>query len=345
MQRYDHGGASWEDGAIRLDFSVNVHPWGLPPQVRQALTEGLADWARYPDPACTRLRRALARHHGIEGEGILCGSGASDLILRLCAWRKPRLALVPAPTFSEYERSVRLFGGEVRCHPLRSENGFALTEAFLDDIVPGVDLVFLCTPNNPTGRLVDRDLLVRAARKCQAVGAILVVDECFLDFTRGESLAPLLSGCPRLLILRAFTKFYGMAGLRLGYLLGDPALLDRIRPFGPVWSVSVPAQQAGMAALEALPGWKGETLALIEGERAWLSGSLADLGLTVYPADGNFLLLSGPADLGAKLRDRGILVRDCANFPGLGPGYFRVGLKTRPEDRQLFAACKEVLYG
>lgn len=345
MERYEHGGASWEDGTIRLDFSVNVHPWGLPPQVRQALQAGTADCARYPDPACTRLRAALARHHGIGADRILCGSGASDLILRLCAWRKPRKALVPAPTFSEYERSVRLFGGEMVYHPLRAENGFALTEAFLNDIVPGIDLVFLCTPNNPTGRLVDPALLARASQRCQAVGALLVVDECFLDFTQAESLLPLLADCPSLLILRAFTKFYGMAGLRLGYLLGDPALLAQIRPFGPEWSVSVPAQQAGAAALDTLPGWKTETLALIGEERAWLSRTLADLGLTVYPGDGNFLLLSGPVDFGARLRDRGILVRDCANFPGLGPGYFRVGLKTRPENRQLAAACKEVLYG
>lgn len=345
MQRYEHGGAAWEDGSVRLDFSVNVHPWGLPPQVRETLQAGTADWARYPDPACTRLRQALARHHGVTADRILCGAGASDLILRLCAWRKPRRALVPAPTFSEYERSVRLFGGEMVYHPLRAENGFALTEAFLEDIVPGVDLVFLCTPNNPTGRLVDRALLVRACRKCREVGAILVVDECFLDFTTGESLVPLLADWPDLLILRAFTKFYGMAGLRLGYLLGDPARLDEIRPFGPEWSVSVPAQQAGLAALEAMPEWKRDTLVLIREERTWLTQALRDLGLTVYPADGNFLLLSGPANLGARLLDRGILVRDCANFPGLGPGYFRVGLKTRPEDRQLVAACKEVLYG
>ncbi|MBQ9392541.1 MAG: aminotransferase class I/II-fold pyridoxal phosphate-dependent enzyme [Oscillospiraceae bacterium] len=345
MRPYEHGGDIYGGRPPRVDFSVSLNPLGMPPEAERALRRGTADDARYPDPCCRALRRALAEHCGVAAEQILCGAGASDLILRICAWRRPRRTVVPAPTFSEYGRCAALFGSQVEEFPLREEEGFALTEEFLSALTPDTELVFLCHPNNPTGRLCEPALAERIARRCDEIGACLVADECFIEFTEGESLLPLLPRYPRLLILRAFTKFYAMAGLRLGYLLcHDGAAADEIGAYGAEWSVSTAAQRAGLAALTAVE-WRERTLTLVKEQRRALSAELARLGCKVYPSDANFLLCRGAEDVCALAARRGVLLRRCGTFTGLDGTYFRVGVRTAQENRLLTDTLREVLHG
>ncbi|MEA4897565.1 MAG: threonine-phosphate decarboxylase CobD [Christensenellaceae bacterium] len=344
MPRYEHGGDRYANAGISLDFSINVNPLGAPEAAKRAVIEQTDAFARYPDPRCRALREALARKHGVAPEAILCGNGASDLIFRACACLKPRRALTLAPTFSEYERPAKLFGGEVREHRLREADGFMLTEEVLPALTPDIDLFFLCNPNNPTGRLAAPDLLRRVVGACAENGTLLMVDECFMEFTQGASMLPLLRACPNLLILRAFTKFHALAGLRLGYLLGDAALLARVADFAPAWSVSAAAQAAGLGAL-AEPGWAERTREVVRAERAFMEEGLAALGLAAFPSDANFLLFKSPVPLFEPLKARGILVRNCGNFTGLDERFTRVGLKTREDNATLLRAIREVLYG
>jgi threonine-phosphate decarboxylase len=345
MRRYEHGGDIYGHTGVALDFSVNTNPLGMPEGVKRALATHIADWERYPDPRCRALTAALAAHHGVQPDCVLCGNGAADLIFRICAGLKPRRALALAPTFSEYERSVSLFGGETREFPLSERNGFMLTDRILETLSPDVAMVFLCNPNNPTGRLADPALLRRVAARCEDQSIYLVLDECFIDFTDGESMLSLLREYPHLIILRAFTKLYAMAGLRLGYLLcADAALLAEIGRFAQTWSVSIPAQAAGLAALNAV-GWAEQTRRLVREERAFMAQALAELGLTVLPSDGNFLLVKSGTPLYEPLLQRGVLVRDCANFTGLDERYIRIGLKTRDKNTALLHALSEVLHG
>ncbi|MDO4571958.1 MAG: histidinol-phosphate transaminase [Clostridia bacterium] len=345
MRRYEHGGDVYAEPGVRLDFSVNTNPLGMPEAVRAALVRHMADCERYPDPHCRALSAALAARHGLGAEQILCGNGASDLILRICACLKPRLALGLAPGFSEYERSVRLFGGAMEAHPLREDEGFMLTEEILTRIRPGLDMVFLCNPNNPTGRLAEPALLDALLRACARAGTLLIVDECFLEFTGGASMLARLRDFPNLLILRAFTKLYAMAGLRLGYLMAEAALLKRIAAFGAQWSVSVPAQQAGLAALSTEPDWTRRTAALVEAERRYMREALSALGLWVCPSDACFLLARSGTPLYEPLRRRGFLTRRCENFSGLDARYIRLGVKTHEQNAALIAAMREVLHG
>ena len=176
----DHGG-DWAGfletyGAPPLDFSSNVSPLGVPEPVRRAAEASLAEAGRYPDPLCRALRKALASCHGVPAEWILCGNGAADLIYRLAAARQPKTALVTAPTFSEYENALTLWGCRVSRFPLSEETGFAVTEDILSRITPELDLLFLCEPNNPTGRTTDRRLLKRVLDRCSASGTLLAVD-------------------------------------------------------------------------------------------------------------------------------------------------------------------------
>ena len=347
----EHGG-DWAGyqaayGAPPLDVSASVSPLGTPESVRRAAAAAMETAERYPDPECRALRGKLAAYHGVPAEWILCGGGAADLIYRLAAAKRPRSALVTAPAFSEYERAMELWGCRVSRFSLFPEEDFAVTEELLSAIVPGLDLLFLCEPNNPTGRTTERRVLGRILERCAACGTLLAVDECFnelLDDPEAHTLLRELGRFENLLILRAFTKSRGMAGLRLGYALGQNAsLLAAMARSGPPWAVSAPAQAAGEAALA-----DGESLEalrrLIRRERPRLAAGLAALGWRVCPGEANYLLFHHSAPgLTGGLAERGVLIRDCSNYHVLGPGWYRAAVRTEAENAQFLKALREVL--
>lgn len=352
MKEYTHGGdivgarEVWK-GEL-LDFSANLNPLGMPEAVQKAAEDAVQEAIHYPDPLCRALCAAIARRDNVTPEQVLCGNGAADLVFRLAFSQRPRRVLVTAPTFSEYQDAVQAAGGEVVYHRLTPENDFDLTEAVLDDLNDGVDMAFFCTPNNPTGRLIDRELMQRILERCQEKNIRLVVDECFLSLADpGErmSLAGELKNFPNLVLLRAFTKSYAMPGLRLGYCLSaDPALLDGLTRCAQPWSVSGPAQAAGLAAL-AEPEHPARARQLIAVERDWLTGALQSLGLKVFPSLVNYILFraEGVDDLKERLLEHGVLIRSCANYVGLGSDYYRVAVRLRQENEGLIKALKEVL--
>ncbi len=344
MQRYEHGGDIYENAGIQLDFSVNTNPLGMPEAAKFAVVDFIDTFERYPDCKCRALRAALSKKHGVKENMILCGNGAADLIFRICACFQPKTALTLSPTFSEYERAVRCFGGEMRYFLLRETNGFELTDEVIRMLTPDTGVFFLCNPNNPTARLASMEFLCRIAAACAANDVLLVVDECFMEFSMGQSMVSMLSSFPKLLVLNAFTKFYGLAGLRLGYLMGDPALLARIASFGSEWSVSTAAQAAGLGALSE-PDWAEKTRSVVEEERTYLNTELTKLGLTVFPGEANFLLLKCSIPLYDPLKKRSILVRGCDNFTGLDEFFIRIGIKTREKNTALLCAIREVLHG
>lgn len=343
-----HGGdwAAYREayGSTPLDFSASVSPLGVPDGVQAAIRRAAAEADRYPDPACRSLRRAVAAHEGVPEAWVLCGSGAADLIWRAVLAAKPGRALVTAPCFGEYEAALDAFGCELLRFPLREP--FALTETLLRRIDRGLDLLFLCNPNNPTGRTIEPGLLRRIVRRCGESGTRLILDECFAGFLDEPELYTakgLLEGCPRLLILKAFTKLYGMAGVRLGYALcADTAYLDAMRRAGPPWSVSSLAQEAGLAALMD-KDYVNRLRALIRSERPRLARELEALGVKVIPGEANFLLFQSGTCLAARLRERGILIRSCADFHGLDASWYRVAVRTREDNDRLIAALREML--
>ena len=349
MTQLTHGG-DWagyraQYGHDALDFSANVSPLGLPQGVANAIAAALPHADRYPDPLCRALRAKLAPHEGIPAESILCGNGAADLIFRLAWAAKPRTALVTAPTFAEYAAALESAGCAVRRHFLQAEVDFAVTDSILSSITPEVDMVFLCQPNNPTGQLTPLPLVERILRRCEACGALLVVDECFLDFLPDcDTLtAKTLLDSKNLLILKAFTKLYGMAGVRLGYCLcANTALLEAMQAAGQPWAVSSLAQAAGLAALDET-AYVAQVRVLIAQQRPRLTAGLRALGLRVLDGRANYLLFQGPETLGDALRQRGIVLRGCGNYPGLDSSWYRTAVRTASENQQLLKVLQEVL--
>ena len=314
-------------------------------ELAQAIRDALPLADRYPDPLCRTLRAALSRAEGVPQEHILCGNGAADLIFRLVWAVKPHKALVTAPTFAEYASALDTVGCEVKRFFLDEANDFAPTDALVDAVDESIDMVFLCQPNNPTGQLASPELVKKLLRRCGECHTIFAVDECFLDFlpdADGWTAKPLLES-GNLVILKAFTKLYGMAGVRLGYCLcGDETLLEKMQTAGQPWAVSSLAQAAGVAALKET-AYVDEVRALIARQRPVLTAGLRALGLRVIDGKANYLLFRAPADLNERLRPLGTQVRSCANYPGLGPEWYRTAVRTAPENARLLELMKEVL--
>ena len=345
-----HGG-DWAGYRARfghdaLDFSANVSPLGLPQGVADAIAAALPTADRYPDPLCRELRTALSRAEQLPEPWILCGNGAADLIYRLVWTLKPRRALLPAPTFAEYAAALESVGCEVKRKTLHEADDFAVTEAFVQAVNQSIDLVFLCQPNNPTGQITPPELVQRLVRRCADCGAVLVVDECFLDFLQQRdalTAKPLLQAAPNLVILKAFTKLYAMAGVRLGYALcSNTALLAKMQAAGQPWGVSSLAQAAGAAALRET-AYADAVRALIADQRPRLAAGLRALGLQVIEGSANYLLFRAPETLGAALQQRGVCLRSCGNYPGLSAGWYRTAVRTAPENEQLLQTMREVL--
>ena len=344
-QGYVHGGDVYTH-RVRLDFSANVNPFGAPEPVKAAVRAAAEAIEAYPDPYCGPLRQKLAAVNGVNKDHILCGNGAAELIYQFAAALRPKKTLLPVPSFADYESALAAAGCGPVFYPLRRESGFLLTEDILSAIGPGTDLVLLCSPNNPTGRSVPKELLLAILDRCRKTGTWLFLDECFFELTdedKAFSLTSCLREEDRVFLLRAFTKAYGMAGLRLGYgVCKNRELLEQMGRLSQPWNVSTPAQAAGLAALNC-PDWPRKARELFQSEKPFLYRELAALGLRALPGDANFLFLSGGPELYEALLTRGVLIRDCSNYRGLQSGDCRIAVRTRGENEALLQAIREVM--
>lgn len=332
-----------------IDFSSNVNPLGPSRGAVRAVKGSLGLLDRYPDPDAAELRTAISRYFGIRKDQVLCGAGSNALIHLIPRALRPRRALVPAPTFSEYAAAVEDSGGEAVLLPLREENGFRMDPVVISLALKGMDLAFLCNPNNPTGGILGRSEVMEIAERAGQEGTVLVVDEAFMDFDDRESVLKEIVGLPNVLCLRAFTKFFGLPGLRAGYAVGAEQLIAGLREKQEPWTVSIPAERAAVAALQDW-GHIRKTRELIAREREWLVGELRLLpGVEVFPAAANFIMLKvtsvNPCLLINSLGERGILVRDCSSFPGLDARFLRIAVRTRRENRRFIKAIRSLLLG
>lgn len=358
LERYGHGGdlstAEETFGCPQggfLDFSSNMNPIGPPEAVRRAIAKYADEIDRYPDPAVRKLRGLLAARHGVPPEAILTGNGAAELIDLAARVLKPAAAAIPAPSFVEYEEAAVKAGAEIRYVPLAPAEGFALSMRAVEAALAAhgrPDVWFIGSPNNPTGRTVDPDVL----RILLDDGHQVVLDEAFVDFIPiGEqrSLAGLAASHPRLIVLRSMTKFYSIPGIRLGYVIAAPDTIEAMRRLQVPWSVNSLAQRIGEAVLEDDETFALRTAEWLAAERPYLAEGLTRLGFTVYPGEANYILAALDPALGMTSSDlqramgrRGILIRDASRFEGLDGAYVRFAVKSHGDNERLLdalAAC------
>lgn len=360
-----------------LDLSASINPLGMPERVQSAICSHLKSAVHYPDPDTVELTAALAAHHGIAADTILCGSGSTELIYLLARALRPDQVLIPAPTFAEYERAIKASEkwkvGSRKCgihyFHLKEMNGFRLdANAFIDamthmctgdrlaskascrsqsafnNLKSSRSLAFLCNPNNPTGVLTSRADVLKIARAARKLKCYLVVDEAFIDFCPEHSVIDTATDNPYLIVLRSMTKFYALAGIRLGYGAFPATVMRRIREIREPWTVSTIAQIAGLASLED-EAYRIKTMKMLVQEKRFLEKSLHALGIHYLPSAANYYLLEIPGALAAidALAAKGILLRSCANFRGLTKSHVRIAVRSRRENTRFLKelnACR-----
>ena len=351
--RYTHGANNFDEyGQINegiIDFSSNINPLGMPVAVITAAKDAIELSNIYPDSACRLLTVRLAGFERVSERSLFCAGGASDIIFRAAYAMKPKRILVTAPSFSDYERAGKAAGADIAYYPLKCESFFSITRSmalFIRETLP--EMVYICNPNNPTGVLTNIDTIEEIASVCRSMDTILIVDECFLDFvpdSSNYSAKALLNKYKNVMIVKAFTKIFAMPGLRLGYAISEnESLLDRMRICGADWPVSTAAQAAGIAAIECSGDYIDKSVQYVQKERERMINEFKLLGLTVYPSSANFILFHCRWDINLHdaLYERGFLIRDCKNFSGLTPGYYRTAVLTADKNTRLLEAMKEV---
>lgn len=325
-----------------LDFSVNSNPYGPPPGVHEALA--CVPLERYPDRECLALREKLAERHGVKPEHIVVGNGTAELLLLIAlAFLRPgERVVVPEATFGEYERTAKIAGADVRILRWMTTGSrtFFDAEAQLIEATATFDrtsLVFLCNPNNPDGAYWPVDWLVKHWID-RHPSILFVVDEAYANFLpEPESCTAHMP--PNLIVVRSMTKDYALAGLRLGYAVGPPRLIEAIGRFRPTWNVNALAQAAGLAVLDQ-ELWLRTTVAQLHHDKQMLVSRLRSLGLRPLPSSVHYFLVEvgDGANFRAELLQHKIMLRDCASF-GL-PNYVRIATRRPHDNAQLLAALE-----
>ena len=340
-----------------LDFSASINPLGPSPSAVRALTEAGNLLQHYPDPACWDLRHALAAYWRHSPDEFLVGNGSTELIDLLPRALQIRHLLIVGPTFSEYAAAMKRCGGHVSMlmadraegYRLPLEQVFASVHGFrraTTDRSP-IDAVLLCNPNSPTGVACDAEAVRRLARQAGRLRLWFIVDESFAEYCPEVSILP--QPLPaRTIVLRSFTKFFGLPGLRVGYAAAKARVIEHIAARQPPWSVNMLAQRAAGAALRDMRHAR-RSLRFMERERTRMMNALARLpGCTVFSSRANFLLMELPTgkkvvEAVAALRRHGILIRDCSRVPGLNVRSVRVAVRTRVENDRLLDALAAVI--
>lgn len=324
-----------------LDFSANINPWTSSLGIEEIVRVNLKDIYHYPDPQYTELIKQISQYLGVDRENILAGNGSTELIYLVARALLPRRALIFAPTFFEYERALKTCGGEPKFLFLKESRGFSVNIQKIIEVTEDVEAVFICNPNNPTGTFSPKEKLLELVKITEEREITLILDESYLDFKYpGESLVKEAQETRHLLVLRSFTKFFGIAGLRLGYGVGGRHLIEKMAHFKEPWTVNCLAQAVGIYLLRNEHRIK-KIREAVNKESEFLFGQLSRItGLKPYPPEANFLLVKIETELSSsklqeELAKKGILIRDCSNFVGLNDKFFRVAVRKREENLRL----------
>lgn len=353
-RRFAHGGNIYDARPAQgewLDFSANINPFGLSATVRQAIEKEIPRLVHYPDPSARALKQAIAEHYDVPLSGIVLGNGGAELFYVLFHSVRPERVLLPVPSFSEYERAAISAGAEIKYFPLREEDGFHLDEQALCEQMTVGDCLILGSPNNPTGQRVERKKLEAVLKEARRKNVLVIIDESFMDFcvdAADYTARHLAADYGSLVVVQSLTKFFAIPGLRLGFAVAPQTLAERMDASKDPWNTNLLAQAAGVAAL-ADSAFQEQTFAWLENERDFMFRSLNALeGIKAYPPTVNFILLrlapswEGASAFCARMREEGILLRDCSNYPGLDDTFVRVAVRKREDNERLMEAFRRI---
>lgn len=346
-----HGGDIYSAKALLktehiLDFSANINPFGIPLSVRTAIQNAIPDIVSYPDPYQRQLRKSIAAFHQIPDTYIICGNGAADVLFRTVQTMQPKHALLPVPTFTEYEKALTEQHTRITHWHMPA---FHITDTLLTELqTKNYDFLVLCNPNNPTGICIDSHIVLKILQMAKQHHVFVLLDECFYDMTGySDSMLSYIQHFPNLLILKSMTKFYALAGLRLGYgISSDKNLISAVQHTGQPWSVNRLASAAGYAALQDT-AYQKQFLDFLIPERDFLYHALQKLNLKVWQPHANYIFFQAEHmhHLDKQLLYAyQILIRHCDSYPTLDSSYYRVAVRSHAENLYLLDCLQNIIH-
>jgi threonine-phosphate decarboxylase len=347
-----HGGNVWEISEKTkiplsqvIDFSGPINPLGTPKKALQRISQNLSLIKHYPDPHHEGLVETLSHYVGVEPNNIIVGNGSTELIYLFTEVfiESGHEAVIPVPTFGEYKIATMKVGGRplfLRCDPARN---FRLDFDKLERAISRkTRIIFFCNPNSPTGKLYDKDDVLRIVRLGAEKNVLVIIDEAYIDFVdddKRDSMAEYVSSHDNLFVLRSLTKFFGLAGLRIGFGIGSPDIVRALKKAKMPWSVNSLAMFAAMEAVKDDDFIKRSRLLISRSRRSMKKMLQRIPWLRVYPSETNFFLIKitqgdlTSTQLKEGLAREGLLIRDCSNFDGLDNRFFRVSVN-KPEQNE-----------
>ncbi|AZO95916.1 threonine-phosphate decarboxylase CobD [Halocella sp. SP3-1] len=337
-----------------IDFSANINFLGLPEIVVEGIRDNLHRLVHYPEPAAVSFKEIVAAKIGVDYNNVIAGNGAVDLIYQFVKVIKPATALVVEPTFSEYELAVKSIGGKVKHFNLSRDNSFIPEVSRVKEEINGVELLFLCNPNNPSGQLLARHKIIDLLDYAVKQGVFLFIDEAFINFIdqpADYTVVKLVKDYERLFVLRSLTKLYAIPGLRLGYGIGNEKVIKEMEMARDPWSVNYLAQLAGELIFEDEDYYNlsRKKMAI---ERDYLYQGLCKIrDFIVYQPTANFIFIDlskgkyNADQLTDLLAEEGILIRNCKSYRGLGKDFIRVAVKSRQDNKILLKKLKKLYSG
>lgn len=344
-----HGGDIYSH-KVNTDHSVNLNPLGAPESLLDSVDRGIGHAGEYPDIRQDEVRMELALTDAVAKENVIAGNGASELIMAALRAVNPRNVLLCEPGFSGYRHATDSMGSiTVQTYMLKKENGFLLTEDFVDAISEDTGMIFLADPNNPTGLNIDRELLIKILDKAKHCGVYVLLDRSFLlmsdNWRYAKDASGLINKYDNLIAVMSLTKLFALPGIRMGYAVAESKLIKRIFAQLPEWNLSVISSEVIKAGSRLIreTDFCERTVSCIEAERIILANALKEFGLKVYPCNTSFIMFEARVDLYEKLLERGILIRDLSDIPGLKKGYYRIAVKDHDANARLIEEIKGII--
>lgn len=330
-------------GKLPHDFSSNLSFFDYSDRLEKVYIDSFNKCFFYPDEIYSELVKEIAAFENVKNENIAVSNGASELITLLPFILQSRKTLICAPTFIEYKERFSKHS-EVFEYKLNPNNSFMI-ENDIYKIIKNFDTIILVNPNNPVGNVLTKKEIKKIIEKCEINKSYLIVDECFMDLSiKNESAKKYLEKYDKLIIIKALTKSFSLAGIRLGYLISNEEIIYKVNSFLPSWRVSNIADIIGREVLKYKDDLK-KIKKEISKELGYLSEELKNMGFKVFPSETNFILFkSDIKDFKDKMELEGFLIRDCSNYTSLeNGGYYRIAVKNHNENVLLIKAIQKIV--
>ncbi|WP_408006355.1 threonine-phosphate decarboxylase CobD [Pseudalkalibacillus sp. A8] len=328
-----------------IDFSANINPLGPPPELEARWMDIFNRITDYPDPDASELKKYISEIEQVDPQTILIGNGGADLISLVSRMLSGKNVLIIHPTFSEYEKNCSINECKIHYHQLDAP-GWELDVKALRNKLDGIDALFLCNPNNPTGVQYQSEAIMELLKASKEAECLFILDEAFYDMLSNyQPIIPFVEEFRNLIIIRSMTKMFAIPGLRLGYMIAHPEVIRRIGGYQTHWSVNVPALAAGEICLQNR-SFMVETRNYIIEERHKLFTFFSNERYVHSPSEVNFYLLKDTdtedqLSLLRYLLTHGIVPRHTFNFPGLDGRWLRFGIKQSSENDRLIEVLKQ----